>query len=183
MKRSLVIVLVAICTALLGAGLITAVALSPGWQTETWEAALQRHLAYLEAMRGEQWRVVASEQATVPSAFTPDLSLQTYGEATTLALDIVYGGATPTPTVLGLPDKTSSRRPIPYPPETVHCVWLRHEASETTALVFVNLHQDLYNAAWIVHSAGTAPVEAHILANLKALGCEMRAGGEARAND
>ena len=183
MKRSLVIVLVAICTALLGAGFITAVALSPGRQTETWEAALQRHRAYLEATRGEQWRVVASEQATAPSTFLPDLSLQTYGEGTTFRLDISYGGVTPTPTVLGLPDKAPSRRPIPYPPKTVHCVWLRHEASETTALIFVVLHQDLYNAAWIVHTAGTAPPDAHILAHLNALGCDMLAEGDARVND
>ena len=53
------------------------------------------------------------------------------------------------------------------------CVVL--EAAEqdgrASRLVYVALHQDLYNAAWIVHEADVLPVDPDTARDLAALGC------------
>jgi len=87
-------------------------------------------------------------------------------------VDTMVPQATPTPGVFGLSPRLS-RKPVPYPPSDLVCVVLEDIAEDAmpSRLVYVALHQDLYNAAWIVHEADVLPVDDDTKGDLAVLGC------------
>jgi hypothetical protein len=64
--------------------------------------------------------------------------------------------------------------PIPYPPKEVWCVLLKLTPPEDAYfIVFANLHQDMYNAQWIVHEGEKAPFSQTFLKHIADLGCDL----------
>jgi hypothetical protein len=100
----------------------------------------------------------------------------TYGKGTFYRSDARYVRRTPTPGLFGLSTRMSLR-PLPYPPTEVWCVLLRLGNGESgssnvaSRVVFVVLHQDLYNAAWVVHEAEMLSLSSDLEADLAELGC------------
>jgi hypothetical protein len=61
-----------------------------------------------------------------------------------------------------------------YPPEQVWCVWLKEAPQQTSGLVFVVLHQDLYTAYWLVHEPAGEIASPDFKIMLSSLGCEFQ---------
>jgi hypothetical protein len=173
MRRYVIVGGVALAVGLLMAILSIVVLLSPGRTPETWQTALYTYLGYASAVEGGRFQVIESEQAGSPELFVAEMSIATYGEGTYYGVEADYVAETPTPGVFGLSPRLS-RRPIPYPPREVWCVWLADD--EDVRLVFVNRHQDLYNAAWIVHIGAALPLSPELEAQVTKLGCTTAPG-------
>jgi hypothetical protein len=176
MKRRLAAMSVVLVVGLLLAALVFLVVRGPGRAPERWQTALETYLAHKDETAGETWVLAATQQATAPSVFDVSTSSATYGRGVYYRTDATYIRETPTPGVFGLSPRMS-RRPVPYPPTEVWCAVLdpgqggsgpSHVASR---VIFVALHQDLYNAAWIVHETEELPLSRDLMADLAELGC------------
>jgi hypothetical protein len=64
-------------------------------------------------------------------------------------------------------------RPVPFPPVDVWCILLRDE-DQSSEVVYVAEHQDLYNADWLVHEAAGSSKETN--AALSKIGCDLKLG-------
>ncbi len=168
-RRLIVITGVAGVAMLLVAVLMVGMLFSPGRQVATWETALQAYLDYKVNVDGVSLTVVETERATSPQDFDKSMGGVTYGDDAFYDTRITYRPAMPTPSVPGLAP-SQPKRPIPYPPKDVWCVLLAPDPMDEAGdrLVFSALHQDLYNAAWIVHEV---PSDTFMETELRALGC------------
>ena len=63
-------------------------------------------------------------------------------------------------------------RALPFPPRDLWCVLLNQE-SGNGRVVFLALHEDMYNADWIVHESAGAPGDAALAARLAVVGCDL----------
>ena len=59
------------------------------------------------------------------------------------------------------------QKPLPYPPNDLWCVQLKSADSTAPQVVLLALHQDIYNADWVMHEV-TDPATV-----LPAVGCEF----------
>lgn len=179
MKRRLAVLSTVLVSGVLFVVLVVLVLCGPGRAPETWQTALERYLDYQAEIAGNVWAPVAADSASDPVVFDASMSLVSYGRGVVYQTDATYARETPTPGVFGVSPRLS-RRPVLYPPTTVWCVLLSpgDEASGASCtmlaerIVFVALHQDLYNAAWIVHEAEVLPLSSDFKADLVSLGCE-----------
>ncbi|MCU0522285.1 MAG: hypothetical protein MUF84_16520 [Anaerolineae bacterium] len=186
MPRYGLVIVVAGLSAMLVGSLLVGVTLGPGRRPETWETALQRHLAFKASGSGESWQVAMSEYATSSVHFDRKMSRVSYGTGTHYQPQVVYQTMTPIPSdtrVVSAGAVSTSTggglfppiggRPLPYPPDEVWCLLLTQEPpGATLELVYVALHMDLYNAEWAVHEVGTAPFDDAVFSGLKTIGCE-----------
>ncbi|HBY98404.1 MAG: hypothetical protein M5U01_26045 [Ardenticatenaceae bacterium] len=153
-------------------------------QTAAWRFELDRYRAYKysDSSNGTILRVVQAQQ---PWYFQQDMSSLVYGDSGHYQTDYGYSNRPsgiyrlpPSPADSRLKD---NRKPLPFPPQEVWCVLLEQSrdtdrSGETTtpAVVFVALHQDLYNADWVVHEGVGASVSQESRASLSRIGCELR---------
>jgi len=176
MKRRLAAMSVVLVAGLLLAALVFLVMRGPGRAPETWQTALEMYLAYKDETVGETWVPAGTQKATAPTVFDVSTSSVTYGRGVYYWTDATYIRETPTPGVFGLPPKMS-RRPVPYPPTEVWCAVLDSgqggsgPSHVTSRVIFVALHEDLYNAAWIVHEVEELPLSRDLMVDLAELGC------------
>lgn len=175
MRRYVIVGGVALAVGLLIAIMSIVVLMSPGRRPETWQTALYTYLGYKGEVEARSLRVVTSERATSPERFDAGLSAVSYGQSNYYDIAVDYHPETPTPGVFGL-SPAMSRRPVPYPPQEVWCVWV--EEAGAPRLVFVNRHEDLYNAAWIVHEGEMPPFSAEFEAGVTGLGCSVSPDGQ-----
>jgi hypothetical protein len=104
--------------------------------------------------------VINSVQAAQPGNFTSSMSAGSFSNSvisqTTQTTD------TPEP---------ASFQPIIYPPDSIWCVLLAE--GNQRELVFVALHNSLYNAEWIVHTSPDPWGSAELGTTLENLGCKF----------
>jgi hypothetical protein len=142
------------------------------------QAALSQYLAYKSA---PVLTVRSTDQAAKPSNFRQEMSYTVFGDTVFYQTDVNYQEASsetePTTTL-----SSGGTRPLPFPPEEVWCVLLGG-GSETTssAVVFVALHQDIYNADWVVHEAASDPFSPDSLNVASAIGCDLATDRSAQA--
>jgi len=172
MKRRMAAMSVVLVAGLLLAALVFLVVRGPGRAPESWQTALEMYLAYKDETAGETWLPAGTQQSAVSTVFDDSMSLATYGRGVYYRTDATYVRETPTPGLFGLSPRMS-RRPVPYPPTKVWCVLLNPGRGESgsSRVIFVALHQDLYNAAWIVHETEELPLSRDLMADLAELGC------------
>lgn len=197
MKRTwMVFTTLALAVVLIG-GLILALARSPGRNPETWEDITQSYIKHRGWTLGQQVIIEQAVQARTPSHFTPEMNFHTYGGALCyyavdetsdsypstrsvpyLASDLTtgtllnpYSNSPYSSTTTGSGFRTS--RPIPYPPTEVWCVLLKLASEDTYSVVFANLHQDMYNAQWIIHEGEKAPFSQAFLDRVASFGCDL----------
>jgi len=88
--------------------------------------------------------------------------------------------------VLTNPLNVDGRKPLPYPPDDLRCVLLQASGSHNKpfdsanagtgsqyAVVFVGLHNDLYNGAWVVHESAYHFPSPELNATLEEVGCML----------
>jgi hypothetical protein len=133
---------------------------------------LDQYLTYRQRVEARAWRVQSIVRARRPWNFTPEMSALTLGDSARYrtALDL-SGQPREAPIPVTTTDVLANRNyqpemPLPFPPQEVWCA--RLEASgHAPAAVFVALHQDLYNGAWIIHEPASGVDQ-----TLSAIGCE-----------
>ncbi len=142
---------------------------------------------YVEARMPQNFRPELSLRSFGDAVYY--MTDQVYGASSTNGN--VWGmmeSATPTPTVTSTPTVAptaapgitltlvptvpierwrGSGRPLPYPPNDVWCAKLGSPDPDAPTVVLAVLHQDMYNAEWVVHEV-TDPAAA-----LRAVGCQF----------
>lgn len=79
----------------------------------------------------------ATLRAPLPQNFTQALSQTSFGNNFYFQSDDGYG-------------KPPGGKPLPYPPTTLWCLQLTY-ADAPPRVILLALHEDLYNAEWIIH--------------------------------
>ena len=136
---------------------------------------LDRYVTYRQGLTGIAPAVRQIVPASLPSRFTAELSAASYGDSPYYRTTSDYRkpvDTTETDAGAGrMHFFSESGRPLPFPPERLWCVILDPGDLEARRLVYVALHQDLYNADWIVHEGAAGVSDAHLKATLSRLGC------------
>lgn len=153
---------------------LVAVAVAERSLPPAWRAELDRYLAYKSGVLSTDVQVLRVARASRPWQFGADgsrprdLSRVVLGDRAYFQVDRSYSG-----------DERYGFQPLPFPPQEVYCVLLRHgtgagglSTEVGYAVVFVALHQDLYNAAWVVHEGPPDPFAPALAASLSRIGCD-----------
>ena len=158
------------------------------------ELAVEQYVAKRRSLGGPVMTVTQYVEARMPQNFQPEMSKRSFGYSIYYMTDQSYGvyptvswnisgTATPTPTVApaATPDITATliptmpgavnmwygSRPMPYPPNDLWCAQLSSPDPTAPTVVLAGLHQDMYNAEWVVHEV-TDPATV-----LPAIGCQF----------
>lgn len=146
------------------------------------EAAAGKYVAYRRSTTLPTLFIKQYTQARLPQNFRPDMSKTSFGNATYYGTNVRYAEKTDTGvTSVGavtlamttVPTRTTSMgyggssKPIPFPPNDLWCARLSSPDPAAPTVILIALHQDIYNAEWIVHEV-TDPE-----AVLAAVGCQF----------
>jgi hypothetical protein len=143
--RRLTAVLLPVLIALLTGMTIFILEYHPGMPPPA-KRALETYLSGRNQRTGVMVTVMASVQAARPQALERVVRGSAYGESAYYrTVDTIPPTSEPLTIVV------DSRRPIPEPPQALWCVLLETAPDGAPDVVFVALHQDLYNAGWLVH--------------------------------
>jgi hypothetical protein len=129
-----------------------------------WREQLDRYLAFQAASQSVQMTVLATSHASEPWQFTTDLGGNTIADSSFFATDLRYSS------------EGQGVNIMPYPAAGVWCVLLRREGSSTRGrrqVVFLAMHENLYNADWIVHEGAWEPFSPQFVAGLARIGCAL----------
>ena len=141
------------------------------------EVALEEYVAYQRATTLPTLTIRQYAQARLPQNFRPEMNKASFGNSIYYRTYQRYNAhpdvsvwpltltATTVPTLTrwyGGPSK-----PMPYPPNDLWCAQLSSPDPAAPKVVVVGLHQDMYNAEWIVHEV-TDPETV-----LAAVGCKF----------
>jgi hypothetical protein len=148
----------------------------PGLQRQA-KAELDRYIEHQHGRSGFRPVVRQISQASLPQHFTAALSGASYADSPYYRTTNHYRE----PADPSLPGPGASRlhffsefgRPLPFPPERLWCVLLDPGDLGARRTVFVALHQDLYNAGWIVHEGPAGASDTDLGAALARLGCDV----------
>jgi hypothetical protein len=147
------------------------------------QVELNEYLQYQRLVLGQTISIQQTVQATRPWNFTPQMSDATFGDSPFYRTSHTYY-ATPvvnspypsvaTPWMSDFSNTASGLRPVPFPPEDMWCILLHQEHPTTSKVVFVALHQDLYNADWLVHEPAGELHTRELTATLSSIGCDLQ---------
>lgn len=157
---------------------IFVISYQPGLPTDAQEE-LDGYLLYLQGQRGVRPNVVQVNEASVPGQFKAEMSQSSYSNSPYYRS--TYGYQSPRPQSAAaqesviIQENDDSRRAIPYPVENLWCVYL--DSGQFLEVVFLALHEDIYNAAWLVHEGLTSVADPGTVANLTEIGCPLEAPG------
>jgi hypothetical protein len=137
------------------------------------ERAAEAYLAGRQQRTGTTFIVLDSVRATRPQVLVASVRGRSYGaSAYYRTLDTI------TPTTGPFSGEIDSHRPVPDPPQEVWCVLLEDRPNgelREQDVLFVGLHEDLYNAGWLVHESGQGDLDA-LERLLDAVGCASLLG-------
>ncbi len=180
MKRTWMVLTTVVVAAVFVIALALALARSPGRRVVDWRSAVTDYLAYKGWTRDAT--IKQAVKARAPYKFTEEMNLSTYGEGPHYTADTSSSFnrnvTTPYPTKENGAETANSfriGRPIPYPPTEVWCVLLQRRTTEgdTFHFIFANLHEDMYNAEWIIHVGEQAPFSPTFLERVASLNCDL----------
>ena len=141
-------------------------------------AELDRYLAYQYGRSGIRPTVRQVALASRPGRFNADMSAASYGDGPHYRTTNDYREpADPlraAPGATGIHFFGESGRPLPFPPERLWCLLIDPGDLGARRLVFVALHQDLYNADWLLHESPAGASDSELAASLDSLGCAAR---------
>ena len=161
MKRFLPVILLVLVA---GAGILFVIASQAQYSPQ--QAALSAYLRYYST-QAHGITVKAIVKAARPDRFTAGMSGPVIGQSPYYRTDVSYAGGSRMDEAL---------RPVPYPPLEMSCVLIGAEQGDT--VVFVAMHQDMYNADWLVHQARAAWPGDELNAQLATVGCDFPANLE-----
>ena len=158
------------------------------------QLAVEQYAAYRRSTTIPTLTITQYAQARMPQNFRPDMSRLSFGYSIYYVTDRHYGPypsissawpltitTTPVPTITTTPVPTITAtlvptmtgiwygggKPMPYPPNDLWCAQLSSPDPAAPKVVVAGLHQDIYNAEWIVHEV-TDPETV-----LSSVGCEF----------
>lgn len=145
------------------------------------QARLSQYLQYPATVPQPPYGVQRIAQASQPWNFSADMSGASFGDSVifrTTHNQLAPEPAWPLETMTSGSPHTGMQgeQPLPFPPRELWCVRLGRVASGDTRVVFVALHENLYNADWIVHEARPDVTMPALLADLSAVGCDLGLG-------
>ncbi len=197
MKRTWVVFITLVVAVVLIVGLTLALAHSPGRNPATWEDITDSYIRQRGWTLGQQVIIEQVAKARTPGNFTQGMNFHTYSDVsphyTVDETASSYQSSRPSPYIAGdritdtvlntpgysAPSTTTTSgsfrmgRPIPYPPTEVRCVLLELVSEDTYFVVFANLHQDMYNAQWIIHEGEKSPFSQAFLERVASFGCDL----------
>jgi len=125
------------------------------------ELAVEEYVAYRRATTNPALIITQYVQARMPQNFRPDMSRTSFGNATYYRTGQRYDHQSDTSswpftvTATTVPTRTlmgyGGGKPLPYPPNDLWCAQLSNSDPGAPKVVLAGLHQDIYNAEWIVH--------------------------------
>jgi len=127
----------------------------------TWQDEFDRYLNFKNSTSSDVFSVPTIAKAKRPWNFTPEMSQISIGESAYYQTDFRYEdkpSAYDNFSILPAEIPDGSLIPLPYPPKELWCAFLEtkkssenNNSSEEAILVIVALHQDLYNADFVIH--------------------------------
>jgi hypothetical protein len=147
--------------------LIVALLIIQDSRPTAWQVELDRYKAYKEASISIGLITKQVDRGTMPWHFNSVMSAAAYGENPYFGTDYGYDGQR----------HEGGSRSIPYPPEAVWCALLEADPNSPSPVIgepvyvvaFVAEHQDMYNAAFVVHEAASARIP--LVEILSLVGC------------
>jgi hypothetical protein len=127
-------------------------------QPPQWKTKLDQYLNYLQTTGYPSYQLISAVPASQPPNFTPAMSAESFSDSVIFQTD------------LNIIDQTSAgTQPIPYPSDAVWCVLLKNGGQQR--LIYIALHNSLYNADWIVHTSADPWGSSELQNSLDRLGC------------
>lgn len=154
-KRNLIVIPLLVIV-----GLIIALLVVDSLQTPGWKLALNHYISYLRETGHPEFRLQSSAIAAQPGNFTFNMSTESFSES------IIFQTTYNTNAQLAV-----DLAPMPYPPDEVVCALLKGDTQQQ--LVYIALHNSLYNADWIVHISPDPWGSPAIQSSLDLLGCTL----------
>jgi hypothetical protein len=152
-KRSLIVIpLLAVII------LVVLILVIDSQRTPAWRVKINHYLTFLRETNHPAYHVESIASAAQPSNFSASMSAETYSDTPLFQTSSFSSSSVAT-----------ELEPLPYPPEQVMCVLL-HDGSQLQ-LVYVALHNNLYNADWVVHISPDPWGSQVIQFNLSSIGC------------
>jgi hypothetical protein len=190
MQRRILVGIPILAAALIFFGLWLANQLTvPAWKSE-----LNRYIEFKASSSNSVMSLERILHAGLPWKFTAAMSGDTYGDCYNFSPSYCYNSNEymPTPPVLFTPGclwcalvRTSGRGaeiswqepksavPLLFPPEDLWCalVKISDREADTSQVIYIAKHQDLYSAGWIVHESSHAIQNPQLLDDLLDIGC------------
>jgi hypothetical protein len=125
------------------------------------QLAVEEYVVYRRATGLPTLTIKQYTKARMPQNFRPDMSEKSFGNATYYQTGHRYDQqsdasiwpftvtATTVPTLTQM--SYGGGKPLPYPPNDLWCAQLSSSDPGVPQVVLAGLHQDIYNAEWIVH--------------------------------
>jgi hypothetical protein len=178
MRQAIILALLAVIV-VAAAGSIVARSLEATLPPEA-RVALDRYLTSENAVASQLALVGRIVHAVVPSRFDATFGSTSIGASFYFRTTRGYrSAAIPNPLILttsslpsGATDGSLGARALPFPPADLWCVLLDEVGGKGRA-VFLALHEDMYNADWIVHETPGAPGDTELTARLATVGCNL----------
>lgn len=140
---------------------------------------LDGYLLYLQGQRGNQPNVVQVNQAAAPGQFKADMSDTSYGDSpyfrTTNGYQSPRTQSAAAKESAVIRENDNARRAIPFPVDNLWCVYL--DGGQSLEVVYLALHEDMYNAGWLVHEGLASADDPQTVVSLTEIGCPLEAGG------
>jgi hypothetical protein len=132
-------------------------------QPPAWRSELETYIAYKSDQFNETITIVAMGRARRPYHLSEHLGYERFGHGPHYRVDHLYQGG------------SGGIRPLPFPPQKVWCVLVQRAhplTGHSSQMIFVALHQDLYNASWVVHEGERLPFTREFRQRISQLGCD-----------
>jgi hypothetical protein len=129
-------------------------------RTPAWRVKIDHYIAFLRATNHPSYHIESTASAAQPSNFSASMSVETYSDSALFQTSSGSGTS-----------YSAELEPLPYPPEQVMCVLLQDGGQ--LQLVYVALHNNLYNADWVVHISSDPWGSQAIQFNLSSIGCSI----------
>jgi len=130
----------------------------------SYQVALEQYVAYRRSTTIPTLTIQQVVQARLPQNFRAAMSKLSFGNAAYYATDRRYDQSADHLTDVGVWPATitativstqttgyGGSMPVPYPPNDLWCAQLSSPDLAAPKVVVAGLHQDIYNAEWIVH--------------------------------
>ncbi len=150
----------------------------PGWQ-----GALNSYLAYKKQISSGAYTLQYITRARKPWNFSEDMSDFAFGESSYHQIGTWNSNQSydNNPRSIHTEVQTSSIiSSLIFPPKEAWCAWLSltnttfnpHDRKAISIVIFVALHEDLYNAEYIIHEANTQSSDQLLIDRVSKIGCK-----------
>jgi hypothetical protein len=169
-KRGRIVLLAGVLLALVLIAIVVAIVLPDrrGIPSGT-QSALEAYLSYASSTRSQILTVDQVRKAAYPGRLNSSMSYDSLGDSAYYRTSISYTH-----------DAPAGPMPLPYPPEQVWCALVvlgpggaTGDSQAARGVVFVALHQDIYNADWVVHEAAPDVFSERSFEVAGAIGCRL----------